>query len=568
MSSFTMPVQKALRHRAATELFVPRDVLPFREQRYSELLEDLRRQQKAELQTKESRPVRFQDPYFPNELYDKDFLWVSMLDLNPGAKFYSERVQPAGRWEYNLHKLLPGSFGPNWFYVALGQVAERKELLNWTMPDSAKQNACDVGIYRFRFWHAGVLREVVVDDLLPFNRSGAPVFVQSAYNAGEYWPGLLEKAYAKMHGSYHFLLDGHPEQAFADLTGGFPQAVRLNLATMLSPYILGRELKHWLARGSLVTAAVKFRTQPGELLDTDLVTGLPYTLLEQRDVRGRPLVKLRSPRGGHTFIHAEPGPMAGSCCGCLGGSVEDDGGVGADSFGHLRVSTFWMRYDEFLQNFHYLISVHLVQQLPNSRPLVWRYVPMPFPCAHKDRTVESEMQLNHVTGVFVQECNGWSDWERLPSQRQFGVTLDRDENKLLAHLVQESLPLKPPGDLCLLILQAEHGREHRVHDFRGNVCLRPMYDVQISQYGGCFSSSLPRGTYVVIPYVRVEGSRSEQFVPRRFSLRVAVTGLKPMRPLTDHTDTPWSTITRLSVSDFTFQIPAKREQLHELEFLQ
>lgn len=51
------------------------------------------------------------------------------------------------------------------------------------------------GVFRFRLWWCGEWVEVVVDDRLP-TVGGRLAFLQ-AQHSDQFWPGLLEKAYAK-----------------------------------------------------------------------------------------------------------------------------------------------------------------------------------------------------------------------------------------------------------------------------------------------------------------------------------------------------------------------------------
>ena len=59
----------------------------------------------------------------------------------------------------------------------------------------------EAGIYAMRFYVNGVEKVVVVDDYLPVDSDGMPAFAKS--KVPELWICLLEKAWAKLNGSYH-----------------------------------------------------------------------------------------------------------------------------------------------------------------------------------------------------------------------------------------------------------------------------------------------------------------------------------------------------------------------------
>ena len=66
-----------------------------------------------------------------------------------------------------------------------------------------------------------------VDDRFPVDDQKQSVFwkIKSDNNITEFWPVLLEKAYAKLHGCYESINGGRPEQGLVDITNGISELI-------------------------------------------------------------------------------------------------------------------------------------------------------------------------------------------------------------------------------------------------------------------------------------------------------------------------------------------------------
>ena len=78
-----------------------------------------------------------------------------------------------------------------------------------------------------KFHKDGDLIEIIVDDWLPVQNEEL-VFVKSGADGLEMWPAILEKAYAKLYGSFSNMETGKVHMALADMVEhGFPEQMAL-----------------------------------------------------------------------------------------------------------------------------------------------------------------------------------------------------------------------------------------------------------------------------------------------------------------------------------------------------
>jgi len=87
------------------------------------------------------------------------------------------------------------------------------------------------GCFMLKFFKNGAFEFVVVDDWIPWSETGIgsmPAFARGGDDNLEMWPCILEKAYAKLYGSYSKIESGNVHLALADMVdNGFPEQFAL-----------------------------------------------------------------------------------------------------------------------------------------------------------------------------------------------------------------------------------------------------------------------------------------------------------------------------------------------------
>mmetsp|Transcript_33231 Transcript_33231/g.43790 ORF Transcript_33231/g.43790 Transcript_33231/m.43790 type:complete len:910 (-) Transcript_33231:391-3120(-) len=138
-----------------------------------------------------------------------------------------------------------GALGDCYYLGALSVLSVHEDLLFDCFPDldenlwnpdeespPNEQQFNEEGVYAMAFYRNKERRIVVVDDWIPCNAAGRPVFCQPPRDSTEIWTLLAEKAFAKLNGSYEGIVGGLEKEALQDLTGGLPLSYQISGADM------------------------------------------------------------------------------------------------------------------------------------------------------------------------------------------------------------------------------------------------------------------------------------------------------------------------------------------------
>uniref|UniRef100_I3JNG1 Calpain catalytic domain-containing protein n=1 Tax=Oreochromis niloticus TaxID=8128 RepID=I3JNG1_ORENI len=173
-----------------------------------------------------------------------------------------------------------GKLGNCWFLASIGALTFQKSIFAEVVPLEQRFDENYCGIFHFRFWRFGQWEDVVIDDKLP-TINGRLIFVHSK-DQNEFWPALLEKAYAKVCGSYSDMIAGTLSEAMMDFTGGVHINIELSRP---SPSLWGLICRAGKSNTLMGCGTPPRETSGNEILPNGLVAGHAYTVTGVKEVK-------------------------------------------------------------------------------------------------------------------------------------------------------------------------------------------------------------------------------------------------------------------------------------------
>ncbi|KAL7668270.1 hypothetical protein ACOME3_008978 [Neoechinorhynchus agilis] len=242
--------------------------------------------------------TKFKDTFFPPcdtsiyintkspKLKQKKIKWKRASDLPGEWVMYSRTTDPSC--------IIQGELGDCWLMSAMAVLCENPKMVSQIM---LTKTISENGMYIARICLDGMWTRVSIDDYLPVNSDGTLVFSRTKDN--QLWVPLVEKAVAKVCGSYEAIIKGHCIDGLMMLTGAPCETIFTRDITKKGE--LWNTLITNKTSGFLMSCACgSYKIPRAEYTDIGLEAFHAYSILDFDEYKKDRIIKLRNPWGSYT----------------------------------------------------------------------------------------------------------------------------------------------------------------------------------------------------------------------------------------------------------------------------
>ncbi|XP_021708593.1 calpain-A isoform X9 [Aedes aegypti] len=272
---------------------------------------------------------------------DRHYEWLRPHEICENPEFFVEG--------FSRFDVQQGELGDCWLLAACANLTQDQKMFLRVVPEDNSFEDDYAGIFHFRFWQYGRWVDVVIDDRLPTYR-GELIYMRSS-EKNEFWSALLEKAYAKLHGSYEALKGGTTCEAMEDFTGGVTEMYDLKDQT---PPNLFAIIEKGFQRNSMFACSIEPDPHVTEAETREgLIRGHAYSITKIQLVdivtpgtSGKiPLIRLRNPWGNEAEWNGAWSDQSAEWR-YIPDEQKEELGLNFDCDGE-----FWMSYRDFTRYF-------------------------------------------------------------------------------------------------------------------------------------------------------------------------------------------------------------------------
>nr|XP_009929533.1 PREDICTED: calpain-10 [Opisthocomus hoazin] len=303
---------------------------------------------KSDLYTDPTFPASDTSIFFdyctPLAQFRGEISWLRPKDICSTPRLFSNNPQDV--------QVKQGILGDCWFLCACVALQKSKYLLNKVIPPGQPSwtDESYQGCFTCRVWQFGHWVEVTVDDRLPC--LGGKLCFSQCQREDLFWLPLLEKAYAKVHGSYEQLWAGQVADALVDLTGGIAERWTLkdpgrNMEKEKTGMVLEkavfRRLMNLKEQCVISCSILNSRQGSSELGEFHAFIVIDMLNLSEASGKDIVLLRIRNPWGRRCWR----GPW------CEGGQgwSQLDPVVASELLSQIQEGEFWVDEEEFFREF-------------------------------------------------------------------------------------------------------------------------------------------------------------------------------------------------------------------------
>jgi len=240
-----------------------------------------------------------------------------------------------------------------WLLAACNIVGGDLAVLERVFVDSTH---AEKGFYVVRFYvddpHSDDDWQVVlIDDRLPCGADGLPCFARTP-NPAVLWLPILEKAFAKLKGTYEGTSGGSVEDGLLYLTGGLSRELGVVQSSDRDLVdALWAQMMEWWTTSHVIGCEHRIDGEASpELMETGLLPNLPYCVVTGGEPNGNRMVRLRTFHGYSEWK----------------GKWSDDDKSWTSAMRHLLSyrrdgddGTFWMAFEDFVLWFNVIFTCRM-----------------------------------------------------------------------------------------------------------------------------------------------------------------------------------------------------------------